>query len=336
MAVLLPGTVGEAVDHACAAYPRRESALVPVVVALDGPTIAFAVQEAALPEPALLGRLLGRPADSVHSASVAQSELFGEHRRRIPRWHDATLALRLGGELGPQAARCRLRRGADLLRARSRPASSTRAQRASPSRPDGRCRRLSGRSAQGFRPRSDRERRLLRNRSFSGGDARAFGSAPRCAGAASAGSLARSRARCSSSATAAAGGARAHRHVATGAAGELTETVRAALARAGSAGAMAPKSPRSRGGGGSIAGRCRSRRRLPRVGRALPLAAPPRACARGERRLSQAPGAARPVAPRASGLGRARGAWRRRDRSASRWRRHRPLRAPVGGRRAGA
>ena len=105
MAVLVPGTVGEAVDHACAAILAAESALVPVVVALDGPTLAFAVQAAGLPSVALLGRLLGRPADSVHSDSVAERELFGEHRRRIPRWHDATRAIRLGGELGPQAGR---------------------------------------------------------------------------------------------------------------------------------------------------------------------------------------------------------------------------------------
>ncbi|MDQ1348125.1 MAG: pyruvate-ferredoxin/flavodoxin oxidoreductase [Acidobacteriota bacterium] len=105
MAVLVPGTVAEAVDHACAAILAAESALVPVVVALDGPTLAFAVQAAGLPSVALLGRLLGRPADSVHSEGVAERELFGEHRRRIPRWHDATRAIRLGGELGPQAGR---------------------------------------------------------------------------------------------------------------------------------------------------------------------------------------------------------------------------------------
>jgi len=104
MAVLIPGSVGEAVDHTCAAFLAAESALVPVVVALDGPTLAGAVQEAALPEPALLGRLLGHPADSVHCEGAALRELFGEHRRRIPRWHDASRAIRLGGEPGPHAA----------------------------------------------------------------------------------------------------------------------------------------------------------------------------------------------------------------------------------------
>lgn len=105
MAVLVPGALGEAVDHFCAAILAAESALVPVVVALDGPTIAGAVQEAALPDAALLGRLLGHPADSIHCDGAAERELFGEHRRRVPRWHDATRAVRMGGELGAQAAR---------------------------------------------------------------------------------------------------------------------------------------------------------------------------------------------------------------------------------------
>ncbi len=108
MAVLLPATVAEAVDHAVAAHLAAEAALVPVVVALDGPTIAFAVQVAALPEPTGLARLLGQPADSVHTSGVAERDLFGDHRRRIPRWHDAGRAIRLGGELGPQAERAAL------------------------------------------------------------------------------------------------------------------------------------------------------------------------------------------------------------------------------------
>ncbi|MEO8195326.1 MAG: 4Fe-4S binding protein [Thermoanaerobaculia bacterium] len=105
MAVLLPGTVGEAVDHVLAAGLAAESALVPVVVALDRETIAFAVEECGLPESALVGRLLGHPADSVHSSGSAENELFGEHRRRVPRWHDAARALRLGGEMGAAGAR---------------------------------------------------------------------------------------------------------------------------------------------------------------------------------------------------------------------------------------
>ncbi len=105
MAVLLPGTVGEAVDHALAAGLAAESALTPVVVALDRQTIAHAAAECAVPESALVVRLLGHPADSVHTSGSAENELFGEHRRRIPRWHDAARALRLGGEMGAAGVR---------------------------------------------------------------------------------------------------------------------------------------------------------------------------------------------------------------------------------------
>lgn len=108
MGVLLPGSVNEAVDHVVAAQLAAERALVPMVVALDSVTVAFAVQDAALPAEGQVVRLLGRPADSVHSAGVAQGELFGEHRRRVPRWHDASRALRLGGERGAEAARAAL------------------------------------------------------------------------------------------------------------------------------------------------------------------------------------------------------------------------------------
>ncbi len=108
MGVLLPGSVAEAVDHVLAAQIAAERALVPIVVALDGATVAFAVQDAALPSEGQVARLLGRPADSVHCTGVAQHELFGEHRRRVPRWHDASRALRLGGEQGTDAARAAL------------------------------------------------------------------------------------------------------------------------------------------------------------------------------------------------------------------------------------
>ena len=53
------------------------------MVALDGATLAGSVQEAAMPSTALVARLLGHPADSVHSAGVAELELFGE--RVLPR-----------------------------------------------------------------------------------------------------------------------------------------------------------------------------------------------------------------------------------------------------------
>ncbi len=278
---------------------------------------------------ALLGRLLGRPADSVHSAGVAERELFGEHRRRIPRWHDATRAIRLGGELGPQAGARRLRRGADLLHPRPRRASG---QRARPGWRVDRTAVAGGRrnEAGEGRPRDRRDRRFRRNRARPGGDARALGSAPRRARAPPPGSVAGVRARGARRRLPQDGGGRTHRTCCRAppacspprCAGRSPGRHRARHAR--------------RGRGGGVARRWRPRRRLSRAGRAFPAAASRRTLDGGERGLSQAPGAPRPVQAGAPWLGRSRGAKRTRDRSASRRRRHRALRTPAGQRRIGA
>ena len=102
--VLVPKTVAEAVDLAVVARRFAEDALAVTVVALDGPALAFAVQEAWQPGAEALANRLGAPADEVHATSAAQQRLFGEHRRRAPRWHDSGRAQRLGGEPGPFAA----------------------------------------------------------------------------------------------------------------------------------------------------------------------------------------------------------------------------------------
>ncbi len=100
----VPASVAEAVDLAVALRRFVEDALGLAVVVLDGPGLAEAVQEAWLPEPSPLARHLGHPADEVHSAGPAQEALFGRHRRRVPRWHDAGRFLRLGGEPGAWGA----------------------------------------------------------------------------------------------------------------------------------------------------------------------------------------------------------------------------------------
>lgn len=102
--VLVPKTAAEAVDLAVAARRFAEDALAVALLALDGPALAFAVQEAWQPGAEALARRLGSPADEVHAVTPAQERLFGEHRRRAPRWHDSGRAQRLGGEPGPLAA----------------------------------------------------------------------------------------------------------------------------------------------------------------------------------------------------------------------------------------
>jgi len=102
-AVLVPFSVAEAVDLALVARRFAEESLALALLVLDGPRLAFAVQEAWLPTPDTLARRLGGPADDVHPVTPAQQTLFGRHRRRVPRLHDAGRPARLGGEAGPLA-----------------------------------------------------------------------------------------------------------------------------------------------------------------------------------------------------------------------------------------
>ncbi len=103
-AVLVPGDVQETADLALVARRVAEEELVPVVVALAGRALAFALQSARMATPEALRDRLGSPADVVHAASTAQRVLLGEHRRRAPRWHDAGRPLRLGDEPSTLAA----------------------------------------------------------------------------------------------------------------------------------------------------------------------------------------------------------------------------------------
>lgn len=185
-------TVAEAVDHAVAAHLAAEAALVPVVVALDGPTIAFAVQVAALPEPTGLARLLGQPADSVPHLRRRRARPL----RRAPAAHSALARCRPGD---PGSAASSVRRRSGPLSPRSSfsgaisRAISTRRWRASPSRP---VAVAGGRRPRevALRPRADRERQLRAGaRAGAGRSGRPFGPATRRAGAAAAGSAARSR-----------------------------------------------------------------------------------------------------------------------------------------------
>jgi ferredoxin/pyruvate/2-oxoacid:ferredoxin oxidoreductase alpha subunit len=115
--VFAPASLGAAVDFALAARLLAERALVPVVLLLDRRALVTAIQETFLPTAETCRRLLGHPADSVHTASTGDRELFGAHRRRVPRLLDPSLAVRLGAEPGPLAAAPRLLAGDTLFAA---------------------------------------------------------------------------------------------------------------------------------------------------------------------------------------------------------------------------
>jgi pyruvate-ferredoxin/flavodoxin oxidoreductase len=114
-AVWVPASVAEAVDLAIALRRCVEETLGLAVLVLDRPGLADAVQEAWLPETSALARRLGHPADEIHASGPAQEVLFGRHRRRVPRWHDAGRAVRLGGEPGAWGAAPRAAAAARLF-----------------------------------------------------------------------------------------------------------------------------------------------------------------------------------------------------------------------------
>jgi len=86
--ILLATNVQQAVDFTLIARYLAEQSLTPVVVTIDCEQTALAVQDVELPSPELLDRLLGSSDDQIDSTKGAQQLLFGEQRRRLPRWHD--------------------------------------------------------------------------------------------------------------------------------------------------------------------------------------------------------------------------------------------------------
>ena len=94
--VLHADNVQQAVDFTLIARRVAETALLPVVVAMDGEGTARSLQELRLPDPALVLKYLGAPGDLLTCPGPAQQLLFGEQRRRLPRWHDLDRPLLLG------------------------------------------------------------------------------------------------------------------------------------------------------------------------------------------------------------------------------------------------
>lgn len=98
--IAVPTSAQEALDLTLVARRLAETALLPGVVALDGPLAA----DVALPTDDLLRRYLGRPEDLIESPTAAQRLLFGERRRRAHRWLDADRAVALGLATGAHGA----------------------------------------------------------------------------------------------------------------------------------------------------------------------------------------------------------------------------------------
>lgn len=100
--VLVAVNVQEAVDLTLLARHLAEQALTPVLVAMDGET-ALGVQDARLPTASQLKSWLGHAGNRVPAPTPAQKLLFGDYRRRVPRWHDPDRPVLLGAPLPPEA-----------------------------------------------------------------------------------------------------------------------------------------------------------------------------------------------------------------------------------------
>jgi pyruvate-ferredoxin/flavodoxin oxidoreductase len=94
--VLFAANVQEAVDLTLIARRVAEETLTPGLVVMDGDRTALAMQEVRLPPADLAARFLGAPGDSIPAPTTAQRLLFGDRRRRAPRWHDPDHPVLLG------------------------------------------------------------------------------------------------------------------------------------------------------------------------------------------------------------------------------------------------
>jgi len=101
--VLQARNVQEAVDFSLIARRVAELTLIPGLVAMDGEQTALAVQEVHLPQPDLIRQFLGDPAEQITAPTPAQKMLFGDTRRRVPRWYDPDRPIMHGAMQGPDS-----------------------------------------------------------------------------------------------------------------------------------------------------------------------------------------------------------------------------------------
>ena len=85
----------DAVDLTLAAHRIAETALTPVIVAVDV-EVMETVQELRMTDASAVGDYLGAADDEVPSPTPAQEMLFGPKRRRVPRWHDLDRPMLVG------------------------------------------------------------------------------------------------------------------------------------------------------------------------------------------------------------------------------------------------
>ena len=102
--ILVAANCQEAVDFSLIARRAAEAALAPALVAMDGARIGAGIQEVRLPSATLVTELLGPPDQEIRTQDEADRLLFGERRRRVPRWHDHDHPVLLGARTPAEAA----------------------------------------------------------------------------------------------------------------------------------------------------------------------------------------------------------------------------------------
>lgn len=106
--VLFASDAQEAIDLTLLARRVAEHALVPGVVVFDGAELERELRE---PETQLIRSFVGDPGETMASPTPAQVLVFGDRRRRMPRWYDPARPVAHGvapsGEIGPASAASR-------------------------------------------------------------------------------------------------------------------------------------------------------------------------------------------------------------------------------------
>ena len=101
--LLMASSVQAAADLTLLARRLAEEVLIPVVVGMDSPDVADALQDVRLPSGEQVLAFLGSARDRIECPTPAQGQLFGSHRRRVPRWADPDAPTLLGPTQGPEA-----------------------------------------------------------------------------------------------------------------------------------------------------------------------------------------------------------------------------------------
>ncbi|MCU7836856.1 MAG: hypothetical protein KZQ83_16595 [gamma proteobacterium symbiont of Taylorina sp.] len=100
--VLFAENIQQAVDFTLIARQVAEIAMTPAVVVMDAVETALAIQDVRLPSAELVKTFIGRSDDLIPTPSIAQKQLFSDHRRRIHCWHDLDKPLLNGALYEPQ------------------------------------------------------------------------------------------------------------------------------------------------------------------------------------------------------------------------------------------